>query len=44
MKNKTWKNYLGAAALVTVLFAGSVSAYLLIRMKSKYVYCGISND
>ena len=27
MKNKTWKNYLGAAALVTVLFAGSVSAY-----------------
>ena len=25
MKNKTWKNYLGAAALVTVLFAGSVS-------------------
>ena len=27
MKNKTWKNYLGAAALITVLFAGSVSAY-----------------
>lgn len=33
MKNKTWKNYLGAAALVTVLLQALYLLILLIRMK-----------